>query len=117
MSRQKLSYILWVFVFPGPQSFAGPPTLALALSLAPDLYLRVLALNLYLPTLAYNIITNPGSAFCRYRTCLLNLCMYLHIQITRVTDLGPEFAFTLLLVVTVTLLLVVVIVAVVISLE
>ena len=92
--------IQFVFTDPGPQFVFTSP--------GPQFVFTDTSLQYYYQS---------GFEFCIYRPCLLNLCMYLHTQITRVTDLGPEFAFTLLLVVAVTLLLVVVIVAVVISLE
>ena len=91
-----------MFVFPGPQPFAWPLTLApnlCLLTLALHLYLPTLAPNLYLPALVY-IITIPRSEICIYRPCLLNLCWYLRPWPTiSITAPGPEFAFTLLLVI------------------
>ena len=68
------------------------------LALHPNLYLPVLAPNLYLPALVYNFNTSPGTEFCIYRPCFLNVCLYLrHWPTICVTILAPEFAFTLLL--------------------
>ena len=107
----------FLFTSPGPHFlFTGPnfPNLYLPV-LAPDLCLPALVPNLYLLALVYSIITSPQSKFCIYRPCLLNLCLYLRPWPTIcITNLGSEFAFTLLLVV---VAVVVVIVVVVISLE
>ena len=84
-------------------------------ALASDLFLPALASNLYLPALVYGIIISPGPEFCIYRPCPLNLPLYLRPWPTIcITDLGPEFAFNLLLV---AVAVVVVTVVVVISLE
>ena len=84
-------------------------------ALASDLFLPALTPNLYLPALVYSVITSPGPEFCIYRPCLLNLRLYLRPWPTIcITDLGPEFAFNLLLV---AVAVVVVTVVVVISLE
>ena len=81
------------------------------LALASDLCLPALAPNLYLPALVYNFIASPGPEFCRYRLCLLNLYLCLRPWSTIcINDLGPEFAYTLLLVVVAVVVLIVVIV-------
>ena len=116
-----------LFVFPGRHPFAWPP------ALATKLYLPALVLNFVFtghgpqfvftgpgPKFVFTgpdpqFITSPGSEFCIYRSCLLNLYLYLRPWSTIcITCPGPEFAFTLLLVVEAA---VVVIVVAVISLE
>ena len=63
----------WVFVFPSPWPFAWSP--ALALVLAPNLYLPALAPNLYLPALAHNLYL-AALAPNLYLVALAPICIY-----------------------------------------